>query len=389
MVDMQEASHHGHVIREYRERKIGITQDELARRIGRSRRTVVTLEQTARIADVKLRRTLAWALDIPPLLLGLQESSLPAAVVLTPVEVPVIGETRKFSRMVLKTFVDNLRMRFDLYYLSSVAADRDLNQHIEDLHKLLQKSSVRDRTSLLELLSQNYQLKGLIARDQLDYETAEKCFKQASLLAQEVECVELDALAMARRAVIYVWRKELDVADQLYETAREMSRRSAPALRAYLATGHAEVHGMLKKSSCLDLLTDARTFLRCVDVEDDYLLLHHSTRCSERSITDGWFQCHTLLGKPEVAIEHYDDLERRLDVTMTRMRARLHVQYAKALYASRDMSCCFYAIEGLRLARSVGSQYNIQQVKDLASELVAKFPRDDRVKDLLKELWGV
>jgi len=383
---MQEASHHGRIIQEYRELKAGITQEELARRIGRSRRTIVTIEQSARVTDLKLRRTLAWALQIPPQLLGLTEVVLPEAVVLTPLVTPLDTGSKNLSHMVLDTFTDNLRMRFDLYYLSSVTADRGLNGHIDDLHRLLQKSSARDRGLLLVLLSQNYQLKGLIARDQLDYVEAERCFKQASLLAQEAECAELDALAMARRAVIHVWRKELDVANQLYDVAREISRRSPPALRAYIATGHAEVQGMLKDPSCLDLLDDARGLLRRVDPEDDPLLLLYSTRCNERSITDGWLQCQTLLGKPEVALDHYDDLERSLDVTMTRMRARRYIQYAKALYASRDMSCCFYATEGLRLARSGSSRFNIQQVKDLAAELVVKFPKDDRVKDLLREL---
>jgi len=71
---------------------------------------------------------------------------------------------------------------------------------------------------------------------------------------------------------------------------------------------------------------------------------------------------------------------------MTRMRARLYTQYAEALYASKDMSCCFYAIEGLKLARSVGSQYNVRRVKKLASKLRSQFPGDERVKELLQAL---
>ena len=63
---MQGASHHGHVIREYRESKAGITQDELARQVGKSRRTIVSIEQSACIHDLKLRRTLVWVLHIPP-----------------------------------------------------------------------------------------------------------------------------------------------------------------------------------------------------------------------------------------------------------------------------------------------------------------------------------
>jgi DNA-binding XRE family transcriptional regulator len=182
---MQEASHHGQVIREYRESRAGITQEELARRIGKSRRTVVSLEQTARIADLKLRRTLAWALQIPPALLGLSDIVVPEAVVLTPVE--TTSEGRNLSRMVLETFTENLRMRLDLYYLSAVSADKNLNAQIQALTQLLQKDSQRDRKLLLELLSHNYQIKGMIARNQLDFKTAEQCFKQASLLAQEAE----------------------------------------------------------------------------------------------------------------------------------------------------------------------------------------------------------
>jgi len=135
---MQEVSHHGHIIREYRELKAGITQEELARRIGKSRRTIVTLEQIACISDIKVRRTVAWALQIPSALLGLEEAVLPEAAVLTSVEAPQMAESKKLSRFVLETFTDNLRMRLDLYYLgSAVAADRGLNTHIEELKQLL------------------------------------------------------------------------------------------------------------------------------------------------------------------------------------------------------------------------------------------------------------
>ena len=67
---MQEVSHHGHVIKAYRE-QAGLTQEELANLIGRSRRTIISLELGVHIQDVKVRRTLAWALHIPHELLGL------------------------------------------------------------------------------------------------------------------------------------------------------------------------------------------------------------------------------------------------------------------------------------------------------------------------------
>jgi hypothetical protein len=121
--------------------------------------------------------------------------------------------------------------------------------------------------------------------------------------------------------------------------------------------------------------------------KDDYLLLFHSIRPSEQSINDGWLNCHTLLGKPKQAIENYDQLlEQKLDLNMTRMRARLYIQYAEALFVAKDMSCCFYAIEGLKLVRAVGSRRLFQRTGDLASKLVALAPYDERVKELLRAL---
>ena len=383
---MQEASHHGRLIKECRE-KAGITQEELAHLIGRSRRSIITIEQTARIGDTKLLRTLVWALHIPPQLLGISEISLPnLAVIRHPLEPLPASANKNLSRVVFEAFEENLRMRLDLYYLgSALGADRNLNAHIEHLTKLAQNSSLKDRRSLLLLLSHNYQLKGMIARDQLDYATSERCFTQASLLAQEAECAELHSLSLARQAVAELWQNRIDAATQLYETAREISKRSPAALRAYLAAAHAEAQGMLGDQHCFSSLTQARNILRRIDPEDDYLQLYHSTRPSEQSINDGWLNCHTLIGKPKLAIENYDQLlEQKLDLSMTRMRARLHIQYAEALFVDRDMSCCFYATEGLKLVRAVGSRRLFQRASELASELAKQAHNDERVKELLR-----
>jgi DNA-binding XRE family transcriptional regulator len=384
---MQEASHHGQRVKEYRE-KAGITQEELARLIGKSRRTIITIEQTARINDAKLRRTLAWTLDIPPQLLGLKEIVLPKLVVLHPLEPLPPAGSKNLSQIVFDTLDENLRMRLDLYYLgSALGADRNLNAHMGHLTKLAQNSSSKDRRSLLLLISHNYQLKGMIARDQLDYATAERCFNQASLLAQEAECTELHALSMARYALTELWQNRFDSAVQLYETAKEISKRSTATLRAYLAAAHAEAQGMVRDQNCLTSLTEARSMLKRIDPEDDYLLLYHSIRTSEQSINDGWLNCHTLIGKPKLAIENYDQLlEQKIDLSMTRMRARLHIQYAEALFVDKDMSCCFYATEGLKLVKAVGSRRLLQRARELASKLVKVSPNDERVKELLRAL---
>lgn len=385
---MQEASHHGQLVKEYRESKVGITQEELGRLIGRSRRTIITIEQTACISDIKLRRTLAWALQIPPQLLGLPELILPESMRLHPLELPSASRGKNLSRMVLETFNENLRLRLDLYYLGgALDADRKLNSHIDYLTKLAQQASLKDCHALLLLLSHNYQLKGMIARDQLDYGTAGHCFKQASLLAQETESAELHALSIGRQALAELWQSRFDSAAQLYETAREISKRSPAPLRAYLAAAHAEAQGMLGDQTCLASLTQARSLLKRIDPEDDDLLLFHSTRPSEQSINDGWLNCHTLIGKPKLAIDNYDQLlEQKVGLSMTRMRARLHIQYAEALFIDKDMSCCFYATEGLKLVRAVDSRRLFQRASELASKLAKQSPNDERVKELLRAL---
>lgn len=142
---------------------------------------------------------------------------------------------------------------------------------------------------------------------------------------------------------------------------------------------------MLGDQHCFSSLTEARNILRRIDPEDDYLQLYHSTRPSEQSVNDGWLNCHTLIGKPKLAIEKYDQLlEQKLDLSMTRMRARLHIQYAEALYVDRDISCCFYATEGLKLVRAVGSRRLFQRASELASKLAKQAHNDERVKELLR-----
>jgi len=79
-------------------------------------------------------------------------------------------------------------------------------------------------------------------------------------------------------------------------------------------------------------------------------------------------------------------LEQKLDLSMTRMRARLHIQYAEALFVDREMSCCFYATEGLKLIRAVGSRRLFQRASELASKLAKQSPNDERVKELLQAL---
>jgi DNA-binding XRE family transcriptional regulator len=384
---MQEVSHHGHLIKAYRE-QAGLTQEELASLIGRSRRTIITLEQGARIQDVKVRRTLAWALQIPHELLGLPALVLPPSVLRSPLQPPPETGGKHLSRVVFETLRDNLRMRLDLYYLgSALGADQKLNDHIEHLTSLAQHSSLKDRRFLLELLSHNYQLKGMIARDQLDYAIADACFTQASLVAQEAECPELHALSLARQATAELWRNRSESAAHLYEIATDIAKRAPASLRTYLAAAHAEAQGTLGDERCLASLTMAHTLLKRIDPEDDELLLFHSTRSSEQSLHDGWLNCHTLLGKPGLAIEKYDQLlEHKLDLSMTRMEARLSMQYAEALCAAKDLSCCFYAVEGLKLARAVGSRRLFQRAGELASKLVARAPHDERVKKLLQAL---
>lgn len=380
---MQNTSHHGKIVQEYREQRIGFTQEELARRIGKSRRTIVTLEQLAYIDDTRLRRTLVWALQIPPTLLDLPEKTPLDVPLLYPIYEPEATAYKSLSHAILETFFDNLHMRLNLYYLSSsLEAEEGLDAHIELLEQRVVQSSLRDRRTLLTLLSNNYQIKGMIARDQFDQQTAKTYFDRASVVAQQGECSELIALAMGRQAIVELQQNQLNKASHLYEAAREIAKRSPAALRAYLAIGHAEVQGKIKDRGCLISLAEAYSLLDRIDKEDDPLLLFHSTRCTERAIHDCWAQCHAFIGESSIAIQYYEKLESRLDVTMLRMRARFHIQYARALYLSHHISCCAYLAEGIKLALATNSKHNLYQAQELLKQLTQAYPQNDFVKEM-------
>src|SRR5690348_2622288 len=110
---MQEVSHHGRLVKTYRE-QAGLTQEELASLIGRSRRTIITLEQGACIHDVKVRRTMAWALQIPHELLGIPALVLPPSALRSPLQPTHETGEKRLHRVVFETLRDNLRMRLDL-----------------------------------------------------------------------------------------------------------------------------------------------------------------------------------------------------------------------------------------------------------------------------------
>ncbi|WP_376794424.1 hypothetical protein [Thermogemmatispora sp.] len=292
--------------------------------------------------------------------------------------------------MVISTLLDNVRMRFDLYYFTnSHSAAEGLREQQQTLTMLARKGTARDRRLLLLLLSHLYRLEGLIARDDLNYPMAETCFQQASLLAQEAECPELDALSLACRAVLFVRQQQATIALQCYEAACAIARRSSPALKAYLAIGAAEAQSMLRETSCLRTLEQAHRWLRQMDPADDPLLLYRSTRCSEQTLLDCSLMCQAALGRYEPALDYYSDIDQRIDLSMPRRKARLLIQCAKLLYQNRDMSCCFYATEGFRIAKRIDSHYNMQQARELATVLKARLPADPRVQELAAIIEGL
>ena len=119
---MHDAPHQGKIIQTYRSLREGLSQAELGQRIGRSRRTIVTIEQSVSIRDAKLRRTLAWALHIPHELLDLPEETVANVPLFHPVEESPVEDARPLNRAFFETFTENLRMRLNLYYLGSATA---------------------------------------------------------------------------------------------------------------------------------------------------------------------------------------------------------------------------------------------------------------------------
>src|SRR5205823_9764774 len=133
-----------------------------------STRWIQELESLSFISSKETRKALAVALDIPVALLDLEEPEKVFLQEKTPLELWIVDSLEH-----------EIRSRWQLYYTSNYAITG--KGHLEQIDKLEQladkHSSYQNR--ILRILAQNYQLAGSLARDNFQYSTAKKYFRES------------------------------------------------------------------------------------------------------------------------------------------------------------------------------------------------------------------
>lgn len=362
---LEEANtHHGNVVKYYRRSVInqphGWTQEQLAEAMGVSVRWVQAIEKMEYIQDIHRRKTLAIILGIPIALLNLDQIG------------QLIGQkTLQVQPGLLKSLEEDTQRRWQMYYSSSNQIVRvGLLEQIEALEQLIDEGK-GDAKHLSRLLSQNYQLAGILARDDFKYSRAKKYLRDALDCARNAQSPDLIATAIARHALVLLRQERIDEALLMYTEAAEMVKQAQPLVRGYINAGLAEA---LARNGSRDMC------YRTLDLAEKFLSQSQSTLLEEdltfvrltlQSLQDKRGECYVLSGQPWKGIEYLQRAEKSLDRALSRNHCRLLFQQAEAFLAAGEPDTCVcYAINGLQIARVLGSSGNINWANEIHAKLL-------------------
>ncbi len=165
-------------------------------------------------------------------------------------------------------------MRWQLYYTSrnTLTEDGLLNQ-ITKL-ELLADDGGKDHERICQILAQNYQLAGSLARDQFRYHEAERSFRKAQYIASETNLPDLSSSALARHGLVFLRQERIDKALKLYQQACDAAKHAEPYTKAYVLSGLAEVEARNgHTSACYRLLDQTEHLLdrvQPIPLEEDF-----------------------------------------------------------------------------------------------------------------------
>jgi transcriptional regulator with XRE-family HTH domain len=357
--------HHGSIVKYYRCAVInqprGWTQEQLAEAMSVSTRWVQEIEKMEYIQDINRRKALAIILGIPPALLNIEK-----------LERWVGRSTIQLTPTMLKKIEYDVQSRWQVYYSSSnQVTEEGLLEQIEVLEQLAD-NGVGNEKHIARLLSQNYQLAGTLARDDFKYSRAKKYLRDALDFATDSGSPDLIATSVARHALVLLRQERKDDALLMYYEAADLAKKAQPLVRAYVNSGLAEA--LARKGladECyrrLDLAEQLLNKAGAVSSEDDLAFV----RLTIQSLQDDRGECYVLSGQPWKGIEYLQAAEKLLDHTLSRNYCRLLMQQAEAFFVAGEPDTCVeYAIEGLQIARVLGSAGNINWASEIHDKLRA------------------
>jgi transcriptional regulator with XRE-family HTH domain len=365
--------HHGNTVRYYRcvvmNPPRGWTQEQLAEAMSVSTRWVQEIERMEYIQDIHRRKALAIVLGIPAALLNIET-----------LERFSERTTIRLKPAMLKSLERGMQSRWHAYYSSSnQVTEEGLLEQIEVLEQLADNSG-GDSKHIARILATSYQLAGTLARDNFKYSRAKKYFRDALDFAKESESPDLVATSVARHALVLLRQERKDDALLLYSEAANLAKRAQPLVRAYVSSGLAEALARKgQPDACYRQLDLAERLLHQAGAgspEDDLA----GVRLTIQSLQDDRGECYVLSGQPWKGIAYLQAAEMLLPTHLSRNHCRLLMQQAEAYLAACEPDTCVgYAIEGLRIARELGSVGNINWASEIHDKLLSSAWKNEPV----------
>jgi transcriptional regulator with XRE-family HTH domain len=330
--------------------------------------------------DMNRRQTLHLLGTGTALLVGVPPTSLPLQ------EIEHLF-TRKMARLqtwIVEGLADGTRLRWQLYYTSrnTLTEDGLLNQIMK--LELLADDGGKDHARICQVLAQNYQLAGSLARDQFRYHEAERSFRKAQYSASETNLPDLVSTALARHGLVFLRQERIDKALKLYRQACDAAKHAEPYTQAYVLSGLAEALARKgQASACYRLLDQAEHLLdrvHSIPLEEDFAYV----QLTMQSLQDARGECFVLLGEPLKGLAYLRAAESKLDQKMSRNHCRLLMQQSEAfLAASQPDQCVQHVLQGLHLARQLESKSNIHWSREILAKLQqSKWKNEPVVEEL-------
>lgn len=360
-------THQGQIVALYRESRHW-SQQRLAEELGVDLRTVQRMEQRPMIKSLKRRELLVKLLGIPAVLMGLE------------------GEAQQFRNADL-TFNDDsmsfledeLVTHWEVYHVGgTMRAVRGLDRWMTEIAtftRSAQGTAWHGRAQAV--LAMSYQLKGNITRDMMQYAVAHQAYQQAFRVARELDDPELMATALLREGFVFFHEdKPLEAIEYVQGALTTINGRGFPRLRAQvlgaLSEAQAKAHLPSDCWRTIDLLEHA--LQQKSHVRERTHFLFRAIPSVEQKAIDA-----ALLGDHNRALALTDKRLATYDPTLVRGRAKLMAQKAEIYFKLGEIDdCIFTAKEALSLARSVGSDKRIAQVRNLHATLATSRWRNMR-----------
>lgn len=354
------------------ERGVSIRVDSIQRLCACLRKTPEQLgllrggQEESKSDDMNRRQTLQMLGTGTALLVGIPPTNLPLQ------EIENLF-TRKMARLqtwIVEGLEDGTRLRWQLYYTSrnTLTEDGLLNQIMK--LELLADDGGKDHARICQVLVQNYQLAGSLARDQFRYHEAERYFRKAQYIASETNLPDLVSSALARHGLVFLRQEQIDKALKLYRQAHDAAKYAEPYTKAYVLSGLAEAEARSGHASeCYRLLDQAEQLLdrvQSIPQEEDFAYV----QLSMQTLQDSRGECFVLLGEPLKGLDYLRAAESKLDQKMSRNHCRLQHQQSEAfLAAGQPDQCVHYALKGLHLAHQLESKSNMNWSREIHAKL--------------------